>query len=120
MSTKVTINGKNYSINKNTDPRVTEALENLVKVMSIRQWPIGITLEHVEGDSYVLTRIKQNCGPHRAYLINKRTGVARNSRKVVKVIDPKGGEFGRGYVETLPAEKDRFWDPDNPGCFIDD
>jgi hypothetical protein len=83
-----------------------------------------MTFRHADGDTYQLVRIKM-IKRHRAYLMNTRTGVARNSRKVVWVIEPngaksgKGGGKGFGYVEDLPAEKDRFFDPDNPGTFID-
>jgi hypothetical protein len=121
---KVTVDGKNYTINPNTDKKVVEALNALVKAMSTRQWPIGMTFRHAEGDTYQLVRIKKVNG-HRAYLINTRTGVARNSRKVVLVQEPngaksgKGGGNGFGYVEDLPAERDRFFDPDNPGNYID-
>jgi hypothetical protein len=128
-SHKITVDGKNFTINPNTDKKVVDALNALVKAMSTRQWPIGMTFRHADGDNYLLTRIKTQSGTglvgHRAYLINKRTGVARNSRKAVWVIEPngaksgKGGGKGFGYVEDLPAEKDRFYDPDNPGQYID-
>jgi hypothetical protein len=121
---KVQIDGKNFTINPNTDKKVVEALNALVKAMSTRQWPIGMTFRHASGDSYLLTRIKK-AGGHRAYLVNTRTGVARNSRKVVMVLEPngaksgKGGGNGFGYVEDLPAERDRFFNPDAPGEYID-
>lgn len=99
--------------------RVQDAVANLIEAATVREFPIGMTLEHANGSDYVLSRIKQWDGSYRAYLINHDTGIARNSRKVVKVEEPTSGGVGRGYVTDLPAEKDRFYDPDGSGDFID-
>ena len=100
-------------------PKVASALAALIEACAERQFPIGMMLEHANDSEYILSRIKQRDGTLRAYLIGVDTGVARNSRKVVMVQDPKGGDLGRGYVTDLPAENDRFYDPENPGEFID-
>lgn len=122
-TTKVTINGKTRTINPNTDQKVIDALNNLVDAMSVRRWPIGMYFDHVDKygneQEYHLVRIKQPNGSYRAYLINADTGIARNSRKVVKVLTDND-EFKHGYVEDLPAEYDRFVDPDGDGStFLD-
>lgn len=121
---KTTLNLSGQKVNINTDnPKVAKALVALVEACAERQFPIGLSLEHVDKDGsiteYLLARIKQYNGTHRAYLINHDTGVARNSRKVVMVQEPKGGEFGKGYVTDLPAERDKFIDPDGDGEYID-
>ena len=104
-------------------PKVQSLVAELLQACAERQFPIGIVLEHQDNNGcvtdYILARIKQWDGTLRAYLISEKTGVARNSRKVVMVQDPKGGDLGRGYVTDLPAENDRFYDPENPGQFID-
>lgn len=115
----VNLNGDNVVIDTNR-PKVAMALAALVQACAERQFPIGLNLEHSNGDTYVLARILQANGTHRAYLISEDTGIARNSRKVVMVKDADGGgDFGRGYVTELPAEHDRFYDNENPGQFID-
>lgn len=114
----VNLNGKKVVIDT-ARQKVASALAALIEACAERQFPIGLELEHSNGTEYVLARIKQPNGTLRAYLIGIDTGVARNSRKVVMVQDPKGGDLGRGYVTDLPAENDRFYDPENPGQFID-
>lgn len=120
MSTSVLkINGKSVKIDTNK-PKVAALLEQLIKALTTREFPIGMALDHSNGGEYLLARIRQSNSTYRAYLINTDTGIARNSDKAVKVLEADGGgEFGRGYVETLPARKDRFYDPDNDGQFID-
>ena len=117
MKATVRLSGKDVNINT-ANPKVAAALVALVKACAERQYAIGEAYEHSNGDEYLLSRILQRGGGHRAYLINIDTGVARNSDKVVMVQDPKGGEYGRGYVTTLPCRKDKFWDAENPGSFI--
>lgn len=117
----ITINGQKIVLDMNR-PKVADAIAALVQVCAERQFPIGLLLEHENGSNYILTRIKQRNGTLRAYLIgldNGHSGIARNSRKVVMVQDPKGGDFGRGYVTDLPAENDRFYDPENMDEFLD-
>lgn len=113
------INGKVMNINTN-NPKVADLCTALVKALIERQYPIGMVLDHKNGEEYILARILQWNGTHRAYLINQDTGIARNSDRVVTVQDAKGGgEFGRGYVTVLPARKDCFFDPDaDDGSFL--
>lgn len=116
--TMLKIGGKSVSVDTNK-PKVAELLAQLMKALTTREFPIGMVLEHENQDSYLLARIKQSSGTFRAYLVNMETGVARNSTKRVYVEEPKGGENGRGYVTDLPCKKDRFYDGENPGCFIE-
>ena len=114
---KVKVGGQ--TINMNTDnPKVADALANLIQACAERQFGIGTELEHVNGNVYLLARIK-SCGGFRAYLINTATGRARNSRKVmwVKTDDPEN--FPNGYVTDLPEETDKFFDPDGSGELLD-
>lgn len=111
----VKLNGKKVVIDTDK-PKVANALAKLVEACSAQTLPIGLSLKHENGDVYVLCRIKQSNGQFRAYLINTDTGIARNSRKVVMVQEPSNG---RGYVEDVPAEKDKFYNPDGSGEFID-
>ena len=115
----VTIGSTKLNLNMG-NPKVADALAALVKACAERQFSIGNYLDHSNGETYQLVRIKQRNGASRAYLINGSTGAARNSDKVVLVQEAKGGgDNGRGYVTTLPARNDRFFDPDNAGQFID-
>jgi len=118
---KLQIKLQGKKVNINTDnPKVAGCLAALIEACAERQFSIGMYLDHSNGETYQLVRIKQRYGSPRAYLINGSTGVARNSDKVVLVQEAKGGgDNGRGYVTTLPARKDRFFDPDNAGQFID-
>ncbi len=111
----------NQTVKINTDnPKVAGCLVALIEACAEKQFSIGDYFDHSNGESYQLVRIKQSYGAPRAYLINGSTGVARNSDKVVLVQEVKGGGAnGRGYVTTLPARNDRFYDPDNVGQFID-
>lgn len=109
------INGKNVKIDTNK-PKVADLLSQLIKALTTREFPIGTVLEHENQDSYLLARIKQCSGAYRAYLINQNTGVARNSTKRVMVEEPKNG---RGYVTDLPCKRDRFYDPESYGNFIE-
>lgn len=112
------INGKKLNINTN-NPKVADLCTQLVKALIERQYPIGMELEHSNGDDYILARIKQPYGGFRAYLINQDTGIARNSERVVMVQDVTGGDNGKGYVTVLPCRKDRFFDPDaDDGSFL--
>jgi len=118
----VVINGNKVVIDMSR-PKVQNLVAELLKACAERQFPIGLYLDHADDDGqvteYMLVRILQRDGTRRAYLINTEDGTARNSRKVVLVQDPTGGENGRGYVTEIPAEKDRFFDPDNDGEFLD-
>lgn len=109
------INGKNVKIDTNK-PKVADLLAQLLKALTTREFPIGMVLEHENQDSYLLARIKQPSGAFRAYLINTNSGVARNSTKRIIVEEP---DNGRGYVTDLPCKKDRFYDPEDDGNFIE-
>ena len=111
----VKLNGKIVVIDT-ARPKVANALAALIEACAERQFPIGMVLEHENGGDYLLTQVKTAGGRIRAYLHNTDTGRARNSRKVVIVQEPG---VGTGYVTDLPAENDRFYDPENPGQFID-
>ena len=113
--TMLKINGKSVKVDTNK-PKVADLLAQLIKALTTREFPIGMMLEHENEDNYLLARIKQCNGSFRAYLINQETGVARNSTKRVYVEEPKNG---RGYVTDLPCKKDRFYDPENNGSFIE-
>jgi len=114
--TTITVNGK--KINVNTDKaNVAEALQNLINALTERRFGIGMFLRHSNGSRYQLVRIAKG-GMIRAYLINQDTGKARNSRKVVWV-KTDDSDYPNGYVTDLPCEKDRFYDPENPGHYID-
>ena len=123
MSTRTVIIGGNKVVLNMDRPGVADAVAALVEACAERHFPIGMVLEHENNSSYILTRITGAGGHLRAYLIgldNGHSGIARNSRKIVMVQDPKGGEFGRGYVTDLPAENDRFYDPEGTnGEFLD-
>ena len=113
--TVLKIGGKSIKIDTNK-PKVNDLLVQLIKALTTREFPVGMVLEHENQDSYLLARIKQPAGVYRAYLINTNTGVARNSTKRVLVEEPKNG---RGYVTDLPCKKDRFYDPESYGNFIE-
>lgn len=113
--TVLKIGGKSVTIDTNK-PKVSDLLAQLMKALTTREFPVGMVLEHENQDSYLLTRIKQCGGSYRAYLINMETGIARNSTKRVLVEEPKNG---RGHVTDLPCKKDRFYDEENPGQFIE-
>ena len=113
--TVLKISGKSIKIDTNK-PKVIELLAQLMKALTTREFPVGMVLEHENEDSYLLSRIKQPSGAYRAYLINIGTGIARNSTKKVLVEEPKNG---RGFVTDLPCKKDRFYDEENPGQFIE-
>ena len=109
------IGAKSIKIDTNR-PKVSELLVQLIKALTTREFPIGMTLEHENQDNYLLVRIKQYNGSFRAYLVNQSTGIARNSTKRVIVEEPTNG---RGYVTDLPCKKDRFYDPEDYGKFIE-
>jgi len=113
--TVLKIGGKSIKIDTNK-AKVSELLAQLIKALTTREFPIGMTLEHENQDNYLLARIKQPSGAYRAYLINMDTGIARNSTKRVLVEEPKNG---RGYVTDLPCKKDRYYDPEDYGQFIE-
>jgi hypothetical protein len=115
---KVKLNGKKVTIDTNR-PRVAKALAALVEACATRTFPIGMILEHANGVEYQLVSICQRVGgPKRAYLINTDTGRARNSSKVVAVQGDFHSEEGL-YTEDLPCSKDKFYDPDGDGEYID-
>ena len=113
--TVLKIGGKIIKIDTNK-PKVNELLAQLIKALTTREFPIGTVFEHENQNSYLLARIKQPSGAYRAYLINDETGIARNSTKRVMVEEPSNG---RGYVTDMPCKKDRFYDPDDEGNFIE-
>lgn len=113
--TTVNLNGKDVVLDMSRKG-VAEAVAALLKLAAERRFDVGSYLEHESGTEYQIVRIKQSNGTHRAYLINGETGVARNSRKVVKVQGAK--DQYPGYITELPCEKDRFYDPDGDG-FVD-
>ena len=108
-------NGKKVRLSQST-------IDSLVKDLTTREFEIGMYLTHDNKDGtqtdYQLVRILQPDGSLRAYLINEDTGRARNSRKVVVVQTDQPDEYPDGYVTDLPAEKDRFLEPDGGG-YID-
>lgn len=119
MKATVNLGGKKVKIDTSR-PKVASAVAALVEACATPMYKVGMELEHANGDTYILASIKRNkydASP-RAYLINLDTGRARNSSKVVRVqgtFDSKDGL----YTEDLPCEKDKFFDPDNPGQYID-
>jgi hypothetical protein len=118
MKTKVKLAGKMVTIDTNK-PKVAKALVALVEACATRTFPIGMVLEHANGDEYILARICQyKGGPGRAYLVNLDSGRARNSTKRVPVLGDFHSDEGF-YTEDLPCEKDEFIDPDGDGEYID-
>lgn len=118
MKTKVKLAGKMVTIDTNK-PKVAKALVALVEACATRTFPIGMILEHENGVDYQLVSIKSSkYALARAYLVNLSTGRARNSTKVVPVHGDFKSEEGL-YTEDLPCEKDRFYDPENDGEYID-
>jgi len=121
MATRtVKLNGKSIKLNMDSK-RVQDAVAAFIEAVSVRQFMVGSSLEHDNGDGtytmYQIVRILQPNGTHRAYLINEETGVARNSRKVVLVEGAKD-EYP-GYITELPAEKDKFIDPEDETSYLD-
>ena len=114
---KVKLNGKKVTIDTNR-PKVAKAVADLINACATRTFPIGMELEHENGDDYMLSSILQPNGSKRAYLINLTTGRARNSTKVVEVMGDFHSEEGL-YTEDLPCVKDKFVDPDGDGGYID-
>ena len=111
---KVKLNGKKVTIDTNR-PKVAKAVAALVEACATRTFPIGMVLEHANGDDYQLVSICRYKGSiKRAYLVNQGTGRARNSTKVVPVMGDFHSEEGL-YTEDLPAVKDKFIDPDGNG-----
>jgi len=114
----VKINGKKVVVDLNR-PKVANAVAALIEACATRTFPIGMILEHANGSEYLLTSILQYPGGcKRAYLVNTDTGRARNSSKVVKVMGNFHSAEGL-YTEDLPCQKDKFFDPENPGQYID-
>ena len=111
---KATVNINGKQVNIDTDrPAVVKALAALVEACAVRRWKIGTILVHANGSEYILCK---NINDGRAYLYSADTGRARNSRKVVKFM---GDDPADCYTEDLPCEHDRFYDPENPGQYID-
>lgn len=118
MKTKVKLAGKSVIFDTNR-PKVVKALVALVEACATRTFPIGMVLEHANGTDYQLVSIKRNkYDTARAYLVNQDTGRARNSSKVVAVQGNFHSEEGL-YTEDLPCEKDKFYDPDGDGEYIE-
>ncbi|MBE3037082.1 MAG: hypothetical protein IMZ70_08405 [Candidatus Atribacteria bacterium] len=114
MKQTINLNGTKVVIDTNRK-NVAAALVALVEACAERQFPIGMSLEHDNGDNYILANIQG-----RAYLVNENTGRTRNDRKVVKVQGTWNKVTGEGYYTTdLPCEHDRFIDPDGDGEFLD-
>lgn len=120
MAKKVTLNGKKIVVDMSRK-NVAAAVEALLNACMERRFEVGSLLEHDNGDGtftdYLIARIIQPNGTHRAYLINTETGVARNSRKVVLVQGAKD-EYP-GYITELPEETDKFIDPENEDEYLD-
>jgi len=121
MATRtVKLNGKSIKLNMDSK-RVQDAVAAFIEAVSVRQFMVGSYLEHDNGDgtytTYQIVRILQPNKTHRAYLINEETGVARNSRKVVLVEGAK--DDYPGYITELPAEKDKFIDPEDETSYLD-
>lgn len=120
---KITVNLGGKVVNMNTNnPKVAGAIAALIQACAERRFGIGTFLTHHDEDGrytkYQLVRIANlEDGTVRAYLINQKTGKARNSTKVVPVMNDDAN-FPNGYVTTLPCVKDKFLDPENPGCYI--
>lgn len=112
--TKIRLNGKEIVLDMDR-PGVADAVAKLIMLASERKFAIGDMYDHENGHEYQLVRIKQSNGTFRAYLINTDTGIARNSRKVVLVQEPK---VDGGYVTDLPAEMDKFYDPEGDGFIV--
>ena len=98
---------------------VQDAVANLIEACAVREFPIGLILTHRDNDGgctdYELVKVHD-----RAYLANLETGIMRNSRKVVIVQGTSPKKSGKNYFVTeIPAEKDKFYDPENPGQFLD-
>jgi len=104
----VKINGKAVVIDTNR-PKVAACLGALIEACAERQFPIGMFLDHVDKNGRETTEYQLVKVHGRAYLINQETGRARNSRKVVYV---QGNPPDGYYVTDLPAEKDKFLDPE--------
>lgn len=120
----VTINGNKVVLDMNR-PKVADLVAALVEACAERHFPIGMYLTHKDSDGgvtdYELVSIRRwGGGAPRAYLVNTETGIARNSTKVVPVLGTAKGKAGENYYTTdIPAEKDKFFDPENPGQFLD-
>ena len=115
---EVKMNGKKVVVDLNR-PKVKTALTSLLEACATRTFPIGMILEHANGDEYILSSIcRYKGGPKRAYLVNTDTGRARNSTKVVSVLGDFHSDEGL-YTEDLPCQKDKFYDPDGDGEYID-
>lgn len=112
MSVQLIVNGKTVALSRKSEKEFEKAF---APKPVARKFYIGDELEHTNGDSYLLTRIKQYAG-HRAYLINTDTGIARNSDKTVMV--EGATKTCKGYVNELPARKDEFIDPDGNGVDV--
>jgi len=116
MKTTLKLNGKKTVIDTNR-PKVAAALVALVEACATPNFKIGTYFQHENGHLYQLVSIRKYAGgPPRAYLINKDMGIARNSTKVVPVLGNKEEGF---YTEDLPCQKDRFYNPDGSGEFLD-
>lgn len=118
----VNLGGGNSVVIDTNRPKVVDALAALVTACAIREFPIGMHLMHADDEDdgggrtqYELVKVHD-----RAYLVNTKTGLVRNSRKVVYVQGTSPKKSGQDYFVTeIPAEKDRFFDPENPGSFLD-
>lgn len=116
MKTKVKLGGKKVTIDTSR-PKVAKAVASLIEACATPEFKIGMYLEHDNGTEYQLVSIRQHAGgPARAYLVNDDTGIARNSTKVVPVLGNREDGF---YTEDLPCQKDKFYDPDGSGEFLD-
>ena len=117
MKKTININGTKIVIDTN-NPKVADAVAELVKACVERQFKIGDVFTHRNGVDYMLIKVGV-----RGYLVNlngkggkSQAGRVRNSRKVVLVQgDPPNGY----YVTDLPDETDHFYDPDSEsGAFL--
>ena len=118
MKNVMKLNGKKVNIDLDK-PKVRQLVTELVQACLTRTFPIGMILEHASGTEYQLVSIvRRPGGVKRAYLVNTDTGRARNSTKVVSVQGDFHSEEGL-YTEDLPCVKDKFYDPDGDGEYID-
>jgi len=109
MANKITaqINGQDVNIDVNR-PGVAECLGQLIILCAERRFAIGTKLFNTQtGKWYQLNKCGSLSDPYAR--LHGPDGISRNSRKFVPV---KGDRKNGYYVTELPAEHDKFQDPD--------